>query len=255
MFIALTGQQVRQADTPNEELLLAMTQRPPSIGDMGATLPLALVELVDRALAFEQDDRWPDARAMQTAVRTVQSMLGSDGSLPIATEISSTRPVDSASPMTLLTPTPRPMVSSSFGTRVVPLRRRRAVLVVLGAVATVVVLLLLSRSRDERSNQRAVAAAPPAEPPAPTFSDPEQPVVDPPLPAPPETMPPVAQEESTLPASPTRPKGDRPPIAKPPPPPPRPRIEAHPAPVPAPTVAPAAEAPLPLSTDPLDRRR
>src|SRR5882762_1879820 len=77
MFIALTGQQVRQADTPNEELLLAMTQRPPSIGDVGATLPIALIELVDRALAFEQEDRWADAHAMQEAVRTVQAMLGS----------------------------------------------------------------------------------------------------------------------------------------------------------------------------------
>src|SRR5260370_3643894 len=104
-----------------------MTQRPPSIGDVGAPLPIALIELVDRALAFEQEDRWADARAMQVAVRTVQAMLGSDGSLPIATDVSSTRPVDSAAPMTLLTP--HPMVSSSFGQRLLPLRRRKAVLV------------------------------------------------------------------------------------------------------------------------------
>ena len=76
MFAALTGRLVHEAATMNEELLSAMTNRAPSLGDIVPGAPRRLVALVDRALAFEPSERWPGARAMQTALREAQNELG-----------------------------------------------------------------------------------------------------------------------------------------------------------------------------------
>jgi len=71
MFTALTGQMVHEGQTDSEELLYAMTKRAPSVRTIAPDVSPDLAEVVDRALAFEQEARWPDARAMQTAVRAV----------------------------------------------------------------------------------------------------------------------------------------------------------------------------------------
>jgi eukaryotic-like serine/threonine-protein kinase len=92
MFFLLTGRDVHEAETVNEELLSAMTKRAPSLGQLAPHLPKPLIELIDRALAFEQSDRWPSAREMQAAVRSVASVFGSEsvarpspGNVPIST--------------------------------------------------------------------------------------------------------------------------------------------------------------------------
>jgi serine/threonine-protein kinase len=72
MFTALTGREVHGAGTANEELVLAMTERAPSLGSIVSNAPRLLVNLVDRALAFDPSERWPDARAMQAALRLAQ---------------------------------------------------------------------------------------------------------------------------------------------------------------------------------------
>jgi serine/threonine-protein kinase len=75
MFAALTGRPVHAAATLNEELLSAMTNRAPSLGDIVPRAPKRLVALVDRALAFEQSQRWQGARAMQAALQEAQKEL------------------------------------------------------------------------------------------------------------------------------------------------------------------------------------
>lgn len=69
MFTLLTGKYVHEAETPNEQLLAAMTVPAPSLSTLRPDLPSAIVEVVDRALAFERDERWPSAVEMQKAVR------------------------------------------------------------------------------------------------------------------------------------------------------------------------------------------
>ena len=69
MFFLLSGRDVHEANTVNEELLAAMTMPAPSLGDFAPHLPEPLIELVDCALAFEQGDRWSSAREMQAPVR------------------------------------------------------------------------------------------------------------------------------------------------------------------------------------------
>jgi serine/threonine-protein kinase len=75
LFAALSGRAVHRADTAGEELLAAMTRKAPSLGEIVSGLPPALVEVVDRALAFEREERWPSARSMQAAVRKARATL------------------------------------------------------------------------------------------------------------------------------------------------------------------------------------
>jgi serine/threonine-protein kinase len=81
MFVELCGSPVHEAKTISDELRIAMTQVAPSLGSFARALPKPLVELVDRALAFERANRWPSAREMQAEVRRVAAVLASDRSL------------------------------------------------------------------------------------------------------------------------------------------------------------------------------
>jgi serine/threonine-protein kinase len=69
MFSAIARRPVRSALTVNEELLQAMTQPPPPLHSVRPEVPLALCDVVDRALAFDKAARWPGAREMQAALR------------------------------------------------------------------------------------------------------------------------------------------------------------------------------------------
>jgi serine/threonine-protein kinase len=71
MYTLITGRFVHDSLTRDEQLGLAMTAAAPSIATVDPTLPKALVALIDRALAFSREERWQDARSMQSAVRWV----------------------------------------------------------------------------------------------------------------------------------------------------------------------------------------
>jgi serine/threonine-protein kinase len=65
MFQLLTGRTPHAARSTHEALVTAATRPVPSIASIRADLPTRLVAAIDRALAFEMDRRWPNARAMQ----------------------------------------------------------------------------------------------------------------------------------------------------------------------------------------------
>jgi serine/threonine-protein kinase len=69
MFHLLTGNLVHQGRTPNERLLSAMTKTAPPLASLLANIGPAVAHVVDRALAFDREKRWPDAHRMQEAVR------------------------------------------------------------------------------------------------------------------------------------------------------------------------------------------
>jgi len=97
MFTLLTGKYVHEAETPNEQLLAAMTQPAPSLASLRPDLPSAIVEVVDRALAFEREERWPSASEMQKAVRAaLQSIEGTtqgDTAVPTSWRVSVSPPI------------------------------------------------------------------------------------------------------------------------------------------------------------------
>ncbi len=69
MFRLLTGRTVHHAESINRVLLAAMTMPAPPIARVLPSVPPQLANLVDVALAFDQKDRWPDARTMRSALR------------------------------------------------------------------------------------------------------------------------------------------------------------------------------------------
>ncbi len=89
MFYVLTGQVVHNGETLNTVLLSAMTKQAPPLQSLVPDIPAELCAIVDRALAFEKDKRWPDARAMQRALRTVRQSLPTTPSLAPARFIAS----------------------------------------------------------------------------------------------------------------------------------------------------------------------
>jgi serine/threonine-protein kinase len=77
LFTLVTGEHVHRGETPNEQLGRAMTMPARSLGSVASDLPLPFVEVVDRALRYERDERWPDARAMRGALREVMRLIDS----------------------------------------------------------------------------------------------------------------------------------------------------------------------------------
>jgi serine/threonine-protein kinase len=69
MFSLLSGRTVHEAENINKLLLAAMTKPARSVLTVAPDVPPAVAAVVDRALAFEQDDRFQSARAMQEALR------------------------------------------------------------------------------------------------------------------------------------------------------------------------------------------
>jgi eukaryotic-like serine/threonine-protein kinase len=75
MFALLTGRMVHNARTLNEQLLASMTQRAPALSGVWPGVPAGLGAMVDRALMYEPELRWANAREMQEACRTAYEQI------------------------------------------------------------------------------------------------------------------------------------------------------------------------------------
>ncbi|WP_437478160.1 protein kinase [Sorangium sp. So ce1014] len=69
MFQLLSGRYVHEAETFPLLLLAAMTQPAPPVGSVLPAVPPPIAAVMDVALAFDPDRRWPNALAMQRALR------------------------------------------------------------------------------------------------------------------------------------------------------------------------------------------
>jgi serine/threonine-protein kinase len=264
MFFLLTGRQVHEAETANEELLLAMTKAAPSLATLEPSCPKEVVELVDRALAFEQADRWQSARDMQAACRSIAASLGTDAFAPSDDLVASSSAESSLSVAYL---TPRRRASRIFGTAAG--LRGRLLLGAAGAAVAVVALLISNRRTSHSPAPGAPSADLPvatenlastAELPAPVPSS--APFVAPAgsesvAQAPERAMPPPAKvdrphtvkveprPEAVGASSETKAEPSTPVVA----------ASAAPPEVPVIEVAPPAEQAPPAEVDPLDRRK
>ena len=77
MYYTLTGKLVHQAETLNKVLLSAMTRTAPPLASAvpGLPQPPALCAVVDRALSFQREGRFADARLMQQALRGAMATM------------------------------------------------------------------------------------------------------------------------------------------------------------------------------------
>jgi hypothetical protein len=97
LFAVLGGRPVHHSGTVNEQLLAAMTMPAPPLSSVAPNAPHEVALLVDRALAFDKSDRFPDARAMRAEVaRVFEGLAGkpitSKAPLAIAAGRRSARP-------------------------------------------------------------------------------------------------------------------------------------------------------------------
>ena len=69
LFTLISGEVVHKAETLRDHLINTATVPARSLAEVSATAPAQVIAVVDRALALNKEDRWPDARAMQDALR------------------------------------------------------------------------------------------------------------------------------------------------------------------------------------------
>jgi eukaryotic-like serine/threonine-protein kinase len=74
-FTLVSGCFVHAADTPEEMMVYTGSRQAPSLASVAPRVPSVFVEVVDRALRFDKSQRWPSARAMQSAFAEAYSSL------------------------------------------------------------------------------------------------------------------------------------------------------------------------------------
>jgi len=67
-FTLLSGRHVHDGHTAVETMLLCASSSAPPLSSVAPDVGFPLARIIDRALRSEKEDRWPSARAMQTAV-------------------------------------------------------------------------------------------------------------------------------------------------------------------------------------------
>jgi serine/threonine protein kinase len=81
MFTLLTGRDVHTADEGNP-VVVAATRRAPPVAMFDSTLPEDVARIVDRALAFERDGRYPTARAMRDDIQRHTQRNAAEPTIP-----------------------------------------------------------------------------------------------------------------------------------------------------------------------------
>ena len=71
----ITGQRIHNARTENEALILAATTPVPSVARVDPNLPIEVIKLIDKALAWDRRNRYDDALAMREAVLETLALL------------------------------------------------------------------------------------------------------------------------------------------------------------------------------------
>ena len=75
LYAVITGASVHPAETQQEMLVQSATRSARSLAEIAPDLPPGVIALVDRALAFERDARWPTAKAMREAIASAHESL------------------------------------------------------------------------------------------------------------------------------------------------------------------------------------
>jgi serine/threonine-protein kinase len=68
MFTLVSGRLVHLGDNASQIMIAAATRAAPSLSSVAPGVPPEIVAVIDRALAFQKSDRWPDVGAMRDAL-------------------------------------------------------------------------------------------------------------------------------------------------------------------------------------------
>ncbi len=122
----ITGQRIHNARTENEALILAATTPVPSVARVDPNLPIEVIKLIDKALAWDRRNRFADAREMRETVEEV--LAGVEGHAPPPpVSVQMPQQVDIAPPPPSLAPqrpaAPAPARRSAVQRPVAPMSR------------------------------------------------------------------------------------------------------------------------------------
>jgi serine/threonine-protein kinase len=78
MFRLIANRRVHDARSESELLVKMATQPAPPLASVVPSAPKQVCTIIDRALAFNRDQRYPDARAMQAEVRAARAALAAE---------------------------------------------------------------------------------------------------------------------------------------------------------------------------------
>jgi serine/threonine-protein kinase len=113
IFTLLSGERVHMGETIRDQLFAITTTRARSLASAAPAVPKPIVDIVDKALEIEMRDRWPNARAMQEALRSAVGTSATSGRVDdsdsMTVQISSPAISDDqiSTPPTPVMPTPR----------------------------------------------------------------------------------------------------------------------------------------------------
>jgi serine/threonine-protein kinase len=82
LFTLIAGRYVHVAETVNEQLLLSMTHPAPSLAMVASPIPPEVAYLIDKALAFNAEERWQSAAEMRGACTEIMQKLTAAGDVP-----------------------------------------------------------------------------------------------------------------------------------------------------------------------------
>jgi eukaryotic-like serine/threonine-protein kinase len=206
---------VHEGENAQETVVLAATQRAPSLESVVPDAPPAIVAVIDRALSFEKAGRWPGAAAMRDALREASfAAFGDLAPLPPLPERVQEAPTPGGTPLAFNPgATPGPTLDRPRP----PWRRPAALLAVCAAALVLGVALVAGRhpaATELPPSVTAPAAVTPPSAQAPTVT-PTVPAPEPSLAASSSTEPPAsASSAPSAKVPPARAPGSSPPGTK-----------------------------------------
>jgi serine/threonine-protein kinase len=172
-FTLLSGHHVHESATTSEMLVRRCTLPAPRLASVAPHVPAPIAAVIDRALAFEQDDRWPSAEAMKEALIQGRSGLADlyDDSDPeehtkVTPPARTTQPEIATQPIELdlvaRGAAAETQVAASREVRLARVRRDRIAVAIGCAAALVIVLAFTLFSGGAPPTATAVAPSSPA---------------------------------------------------------------------------------------------
>jgi serine/threonine-protein kinase len=176
MFTLFSGRFVHEAETANEALVAAVTQRAPLVATVVPELHPAVTAIVDRALAYERELRFQSASEFREAVRAADGVIAEDEASPsLRVPKSTPTPVVQSGPLGLTTEGIATSVRAARTNPATTIKRRSKTPLVVAGVAAVALFGLVGRGllggagkpaafpSEAKANAAEVAlAAPPA---------------------------------------------------------------------------------------------
>ncbi|MET0793667.1 MAG: serine/threonine-protein kinase, partial [Polyangiaceae bacterium] len=162
MFSLLSGRFVHRAETANEALVAAVTERAPSLGSVAPQIHPAVVALVDKVLSYERELRFQSAHEFRVALRAVDlAIAGDDASPSLRVPLHKAPLVVQAGPLALTTEGVAASVRgaqtpTSFGVK----SRMKAVIAASGLAAGALVVLLGRGLLGDAGKPTAIASVP-----------------------------------------------------------------------------------------------